>query len=80
MRVLLADAVPSVLLGSAAPWRVVDGAGNAACASGRPAHRARIAPVDGKKLVSPLTFEPGRSPVEAAGLPYRGKLVLDLRR
>jgi SpoIID/LytB domain protein len=32
--------------------------------------------LDGKKLVSPLTFKPGRSPVEAAGLPYRGTLLL----
>ncbi len=76
VRVLLADAVPSVLLGSAEPWHVVDGAGKRLALPAGPVTVPASLRVEGKRLVSPLTFEPGRSPVEAAGLPYRGKLVL----
>ena len=76
VRVLLADAVPSVVLGSAAPWRVVDGAGTRLALPAGPLTVPASLRLEGKRLVSPLTFEPGRAPVEAAGLPYRGELVL----
>ena len=69
--------VPSVVLGSAAPWHVVDGAGTHARASGRAAHRARIAAA--RRARSSSRRSPSsraRAPVEVGGLPYHGKLVL----
>jgi stage II sporulation protein D len=76
VRVLLIDAVPKVTLGSAAPWRVVDGAGTRLALPAGSLDVPASLELDGQKLVSPLTFKRGESPVEAAGLPYRGKLVL----
>ncbi len=80
VRVLLADAVPSVLLGSAAKWHVVDGAGTRLALPAGPLRVPASLRLDRKKLVSPLTFEPGKAPVEAAGRPYHGRLVLSLGR
>jgi stage II sporulation protein D len=76
VRVLLADAVPSLTVGSAAPWRLVDGAGTSLALPAGPLEVSARLKVAGHRLVSPLTFRPGRSPVEVSGVPYRGRLVL----
>ena len=77
MRVLLADDASKVMVGSAAPWRLVDGAGTTIdLPAGSLVVPASLV-VDGRQLVSPLTFRPGKAPVEAGALAYRGTLVVD---
>ena len=76
VRVLLAQDVTSVTVASAAPWHLRDGAG----ARLRLPAGALVVPASlrlkGRKLVSPLTFRPGRAPVEAGARAYRGSLVV----
>ena len=77
IRVLLAEGVAKATVGSAAPWQVVDGDGTKL----RLPAGSLVVPaslrLEGRRLVSPLTFRPGRSPVEAGPLAYRGTLVID---
>ena len=77
VRVLLAEGVSQVTVGSAAPWQVIDAAGTKLrLPAGSLVVRASLR-LHGRRLVSPLTFRPGRAPVEAASLAYRGSLVID---
>jgi stage II sporulation protein D len=77
VRVLLAEGVSTVTVGSAAPWQLTDAAGTKLrLPAGSLVVRAPLR-LQGRRLVSPLTFRPGRSPVEAASLAYRGALVID---
>jgi stage II sporulation protein D len=78
VRVLLAQGVPTVTVGSAAPWHVVDGAGTRLkLRAGRLVVPASLR-LKGRRLVAPLTFEPGRAPVEVGTRAYRGSLIVDV--
>ena len=55
--------------------------GDEAEAPGRRPHASRVAEARrASTLVSPLTFRPGKAPVEVDGHAYRGSLTVDLRR
>jgi stage II sporulation protein D len=76
VRVLLQEGDGSVTLGSASAWSLVDGAGRKL-----KLHKGRVAvpaslELDGRRLASPLTLAPGRSPVEVGNRAFRGSLVV----
>jgi stage II sporulation protein D len=76
VRVLLVDGAGTAALGSAAAWRVVDAAGTKLkLPAGDLTLRASLK-LRHKPLVSPLTFRPGKAPVEVGGHPYRGSLTV----
>lgn len=78
VRVLLLDGQKQVTLNSVAPWSVTDAAGTT---EALPAGKLLLTPdltVNGKALVSPLTFAPGTAPLEVGTSPYRGTLVVRL--
>ncbi len=74
VRVLLADAAPSAALGSAAPWKLVDGAGTRVKLPAGALLVPASLELEGRKLVSPLTLRPGAAPVEVGGQAYHGSL------
>ncbi len=74
VRVLLADAEPRAALGSAAPWKLVDGAGTRVRLPAGPLVVRASLQLGGRKLVSPLTLRPGAAPVELGGQAYHGSL------
>ncbi len=75
-RVLLVDGAASAALGSAAPWRVVDAAGTKLKLPAGDLRLPASLKLQGKPLVSPLTFRPGKARVEVDGRPYRGSLTV----
>ena len=75
-RVLLVDGAASAALGSAAPWRVVDAAGTKLKLPAGDLTLPASLKLQGKPLVSPLTFRPGKARVEVDGRPYRGSLTV----
>ncbi|MBV8079454.1 MAG: SpoIID/LytB domain-containing protein [Actinobacteria bacterium] len=78
VRVLLADGKKRVTLQSAAPWRVVDGAGTiVSLPAGELVVPASLL-VNGQQLVSPLVFEAGTSPLELGTSAYRGRMKVIL--
>jgi stage II sporulation protein D len=86
VRVLLVAGRPSVKIGSAAPFEVVDGVGAAYPLTQRqiafgPGMRIRLAEgEEATPLVGPLTFRPRGAPLELDGKPYRGQLVVGVDR
>jgi len=76
VRVLVSGPDVRVRLGSATPWHVVDARGTSLALAGGSFVLPASLRVAGRKLVSPLRFTPGASPVEAAGRPYRGGLLV----
>ncbi|HLK43089.1 MAG TPA: SpoIID/LytB domain-containing protein [Thermoleophilia bacterium] len=76
VRVLLDQSAQEVTLGSAAPWRVIDGAGKRLQLPAGPLVVPASLEVGGHKLVSPLTFEPGKAPVEVGKVAYDGTLTV----
>jgi stage II sporulation protein D len=81
VRVLLLDGVAGVELASASKWKVTDARGKkVALPAGKLALDPALA-IGGKKkkkLVPPLTFAPGRTPLSVAGKGYRGGVVVDV--
>ncbi len=76
VRVLLVGGAGTAALGSVAPWRVVDAAGTRLkLPAGRLTLRASLR-LRRKPLVAPLTFRPGKAPVEVDGRSYRGSLTV----
>ncbi len=76
IRVLLLDGKRRVTLDSASPWHVVDAAGTKlALPAGKLVVPASLS-LSGRALISPLTFTPGASPLQAGGHPYRGNLLV----
>jgi stage II sporulation protein D len=76
VRVLIADRRPQVTIGSAAPFLLVD-------ARGRKVHvRTSLLPLSprlrlgGKRLVPPLSIEPGAQPLTLGGRGYRGAFTI----
>ncbi len=76
VRVLLDQAVPEVTIGSAAPWHVVDGAGKRLKLPAGPLVVPASLEIGAHKLVSPLTFKPGVSPVQEGKVTYDGTLTV----
>jgi stage II sporulation protein D len=76
VRVLLDQAAPVVTLSSAAAWRVVDGAGRRLQLPAGSLVVPVSLEVAGHKLVSPLTFEPGKLPLEVGKMAYDGNLTV----
>jgi stage II sporulation protein D len=74
VRVLLADGKPQVTLSSASAWRVIDGAGTSVTLPPGPLPLTRTLTVNGQQLVSPLLFQPGRSPLQLGSNAYRGRI------
>jgi stage II sporulation protein D len=80
VRVLLEDGLKRVTLGSAAGWRVVDAAGTiVALPAGTIALDSSLT-VGGQQLVSPLTFTPGRQPLQVGATAYHGTITAVLAR
>jgi stage II sporulation protein D len=76
VRVLLLEGQKRVELASEGPWSVIDAVGTMLkLEPDRLILRPGLA-VEGRKLVSPLTFSSGSAPLSAAGKPYRGRLVI----
>jgi stage II sporulation protein D len=74
LRVLLADGKTRVTLASTWAWRVVDGAGTVVSL---PPGNVTLTPaltLDAQKLVSPLLFQPGATPLELGTSAYRGRM------
>jgi stage II sporulation protein D len=86
VRVHLVAGRPSVKIGSAVPFEVVDGLGAAYPLTQRhiafgPGMRIRLAEGEpATPLVGPLTFRPKGAPLELDGKPYRGQLVIGVDR
>ncbi len=76
VRVLLSSGSTAVTLASAAPWKLSDAAGTTLVLPAGPLTVPRSLRVAGHRLVAPLTFSSGTSPLEFAGKPYRGIFVL----
>jgi stage II sporulation protein D len=76
VRVLLEEANGSVKLGSASAWSLVDGVGQELNLPAGPLHLPASLQVEGRTLVSPVMFSPGKSPVEAGKRTYRGGLLV----
>jgi stage II sporulation protein D len=74
VRVLLADHVAGVTIGSAAAWEAVDADGKRVALPAGPLDLKGSLKVGKRKLASPVTFRPGQAPVEVEGKPYRGSL------
>jgi stage II sporulation protein D len=74
LRVLLADRVPTVTLGSESRWHAVDADGKRVALPAGPLDLKASLKLGKHKLVSPVTFKPGKAPVEVAGKAYRGSL------
>jgi stage II sporulation protein D len=76
VRVLLLEGRKRVVLASEDPWSVSDARGaKLKLEPGSLILRPGLA-VEGRKLVSPLTFDPGAAPLSVAGKPYRGRFVV----
>ncbi len=76
VRVLLAQQQPSVRIGSAAPFLVVDARGRTLHLPARSVVLDRRFVLRGLKLTPPLRFEPGIQPLQLAFAGYRGDLVV----
>jgi stage II sporulation protein D len=76
VRVQLADAQTSATIGSAAAWKLVDAAGTRMKLPAGPLTLPASLELRGHKLVSPLTVKPGSEPLQLAGAPYHGSLVV----
>jgi stage II sporulation protein D len=76
VRVLLEQSVSQVTLGSTAPWRVVDAAGKRLKLPAGPLVVPASLELGRHKLVGPLTFEPGKEPVEEGKVAYDGTLTV----
>jgi stage II sporulation protein D len=76
VRVLLADGEAAATVASTAAWRLVDAAGTRMKLPAGPRTVPASLMLDGHKLVSPLTLEPGTAPLELGGVAYQGSLVL----
>jgi stage II sporulation protein D len=81
VRVLVAEAKPTVTVSSEAPFRVRDGSGATHALPAGAVKLGRALEVelqDGKRrLQGPLTFVPGKKPLEL-GTPYRGQIVVSV--
>ena len=76
IRVLLLDDKRTVTLSSGSPWKAVDADGaHVALPGGQLSVGAALA-VNGRPLVSPVTFAPGPTPLAVGGAAYRGKIEL----
>ena len=77
VRVLLLDQKRRVTIDSASPWRVVDGThATVELPAGKLVVPASLE-VEGRTLTTPLTFEPGATPLEVGKSAYRGNLVVN---
>ena len=76
VRVLLDEAKGSVRLGSAGAWSLVDGVGQEMNLPAGPLDVPASLQLQGRTLVSPVMFTPGRSPVEVGQNAYRGGLLV----
>jgi SpoIID/LytB domain protein len=76
VRVLLQEADGSVTLGSAKAWSLVDGVGQELNLPAGPLDVPASLQLQGRTLVSPVLFSPGKSPVEVGTKAYRGGLLV----
>jgi SpoIID/LytB domain protein len=76
VRVLLRDGRKRVVLASDATWRVVDAAGTSVPLAAGKVVLTPALELEGRALVSPLTFRPGAAPIRIGAKPYRGRLVV----
>ena len=76
VRVLLKQAHGSVVLGSASAWTLVDGVGQEMNLPAGPLDLPASLVVQGRTLVSPVMFTPGKSPVEVGKSAYHGGLLV----
>jgi stage II sporulation protein D len=76
VRVLLQEANGKVALGSTGAWSLVDGVGQELNLPAGPLDVPASLQVDGRTLVSPVMFSPGKQPVEVGKSAYRGGLLV----
>ena len=76
VRVLLVEGQPTVRVGSAAPFLVVDGRGRKLHLPAGAVVVDRRFLIRHKRLAAPVRFEPGAQPVRLGGAGYRGALVV----
>ena len=77
VRVLLADGVPRVAVGSTAPFVLVDARGRTVHLKARVLRFSSGLKLGGPALVPPVTIRAGVAPLTLDGAGYRGSLVLD---
>ena len=76
VRVLLSEGHRRVRLGSASPWRVVDGAGTSLTLPAGPLVVSASLLLAGHQLVSPLSFSSAASPLAFGKRPYHGSFLV----
>jgi stage II sporulation protein D len=76
VRVLLAEAQDELAVGSGAPFALVDARGRRVHVRARTLHFSAQLKLGKRKLVPPITVEPGAQPLQLNGAAYRGSLVL----
>ena len=76
VRVLLTQSQPTVRVGSAAPFLVVDARGRKLRLPARAVVVDRRFLLRHKRLAAPIRFEPGVQPLRLGGAGYRGALVV----
>ena len=74
VHVLLVDGAPSVSVGSAARWRLLDAAGTRIRLRAGDIELQPSLKLKDSRLVWPLTLQAGAAPLELDGKPYRGVL------
>ena len=75
VRVLLQEGRKRVTLSSAADWRVIDAAGTSVALPAGSVVLDSSLTLEGRQLVSPLTFMPGRQPLQLGTTAYSGTIA-----